>query len=139
MPIQEAMRTQTSEFDGALKIHMFPNSTGEILVRLENIADLFDQTPAETPYFNLKQYATQLYMLSNNGAAPASVTITERTLGNNQDWDEWLQERYQWKSEASGTGPSWPSDQGDELALQPQRIRLFKVVFKSSQEINMVQ
>ena len=57
MPIHEAMRTQTSEFDGALKIHMFPNSTGEILVRLENIADLFDQTPAETPYFNLKQYA----------------------------------------------------------------------------------
>jgi hypothetical protein len=41
-PIHEAMRTQTSEFDGALKIHMFPNSTGEILVRLENIADLFD-------------------------------------------------------------------------------------------------
>ena len=78
-------------------------------------------------------------MLSNNGAAPASVTITERTLGNNQDWDEWLQERYQWKSEASGTGPSWPSDQGDELALQPQRIRLFKVVFKSSQENNIVQ
>ena len=62
---------------------MFPQSQSKLLVRLENIADPFDGTPSQVPYFNLKQYATQLYQAANGGAAPADLTITERTLGNN--------------------------------------------------------
>lgn len=77
------MNTQTSNFDGDLKIHLFPESKSRVLVRLENIADPFDGTPSQVPYFNLKQYATQLYKAANDGAAPADLTITERTLGNN--------------------------------------------------------
>ena len=82
-PIQEAVQTQTSQFDGELKVHAFPQSKSQILVRLENIADLFDGAPAQVPYFNLKQHATQLYALANAGTQPTGVTITERTLGNN--------------------------------------------------------
>ena len=82
-PIQEAVQAQTSQFDGELKVHAFPQSKSQILVRLENIADLFDGAPAQVPYFNLKQYATQLYALANAGTQPTGVTITERTLGNN--------------------------------------------------------
>ena len=39
---------QIAEFDGDLKIHLFPQDTNQILVRLENLADLFDGTPSET-------------------------------------------------------------------------------------------
>ena len=72
-----------------MKIHLFPEAKNQIVVRLENIADLFDGEPASTPDFNLRTYANHLYALVNSGDDLADVTITERTLGNNQDFAEW--------------------------------------------------
>jgi hypothetical protein len=65
-----------------LKIHLFTEAKNQILIRIENIADLFDGTPAATPMFDINGYASQLYF-SINSAAPESVSIVERTLGNN--------------------------------------------------------
>ena len=70
-----------------LKIHMIPEDRNKVLIRLENIADLFDGTPSETPYFDLQTYVEELYSHSNDGQKPASVTITERSLGNNEDYE----------------------------------------------------
>lgn len=81
--LHEGMKTQTDAFTGDLKVHLFPEAKNQILVRLENLADLFDGTPESTPYFNLEAYASKLYALSNGGAKPTGVTLTERTLGNN--------------------------------------------------------
>ena len=50
-----------ADFDGDLKIHLFPQDRNQILVRLENMADLFDGTPASTPMFDLNQYALNLF------------------------------------------------------------------------------
>ena len=74
---------QIENFDGQLKIHLFPEAKNQILVRLENIADLFDGSPASTPFFDLKKYVVQLYAMTNGGEMPDGVTLTERTLGNN--------------------------------------------------------
>ena len=42
-----------SEFDGNLKIHLVPEAKDKILIRLENLADLFDGAPEATPMFNI--------------------------------------------------------------------------------------
>ena len=55
------------DFKGDLKIHTIPQERNKILIRLENIADLFDGTPSETPYFDLQTYAQELYSHSNDG------------------------------------------------------------------------
>ena len=136
-PIANAMRAQYDEFDGELKIHLFPEAKNQILVRLENVADLFDGAPKDTPYFNLTQYAEELYALANNGASPSHVTFTERTLGNNQDYAEMKKTRFRWTSHPvdGDKASEWPKDNGDSLALQPHRIRLFRVVFNSADQI----
>lgn len=83
------MSDDAQEFNGELKVHLFPLAKNQILMRLENMADLFDGTPEETPYFNIDQYARNLYKMANDGELPTDVTVTERTLGNNQDFSEW--------------------------------------------------
>ena len=60
-------QVNVADFDGDLKIHLFPQDRNAILVRLENMADLFDGTPEETPMFNLEQYCLDLYASVNQG------------------------------------------------------------------------
>jgi len=78
------------------------------LIRLENLADLFDtkpitdnwfekafhyfesaieSTPPVTPMFDLKKYALDLYAASNKDAN-VDVKIVERNLSDNQDYAE---------------------------------------------------
>ena len=136
-PLLKGLRDQTNSFDGELKVHLFPEAKNQILVRIENLADLFDGKPESTPYFNLGQYANQLYALANDGASPSNIKITERTLGNNQDFSEWKAQRFHWMSDPVATDPAyeWPEDIDDQsVALQPQRIRLFRVLFNSSSQ-----
>ena len=73
-----------TDFKGDLKLMQFPEERNQVLVRLENLSDLFDgPAPEETPTFDLQAYAVSLYKSANGGVEPASVTITERTLSNN--------------------------------------------------------
>lgn len=83
-----AMASQLTSFNGALKLLQFPEAKNQVLIRLENLSDLFDGTPVENPTFDLNGYATSLYKSANGGVAPASLTIQERTLGNNMDFAE---------------------------------------------------
>lgn len=103
-----------------LKLHMLPEERNQILVRLENLSDLFDGAPESTPFFHLQGYASNLYAKVNGGKAPTSIEITERTLSNNQDMVEWQKEKFHWKSEAGDSPVKYPADQGDDMiALQP--------------------
>ena len=128
-----AISNHLTEFNGDLKLLQFPEAKNQILIRLENLSDLFDSTPTETPTFDLASYATALYKIMNDGVAPASMTITERTLGNNQDFQEMKANKFKWMS-SDGTNPRlaqpYPQDRSDTyVALQPQRIRLFRVIY----------
>ena len=91
------------EFDGELKIHLLPQQRNKILIRLENIADLFDQSPQETPMFNIREYAEKLFKTNNPSAIIFDLKIIERTLSNNQDYHEWAKEKFIWPTES---GPS---------------------------------
>ena len=66
-----------------LKVHLFPEARNQILIRIENLSDLFDGTPEQTEYFQLEENAKELYSRANSGTQPSSVTISERTLSNN--------------------------------------------------------
>jgi len=52
-----------------------------MLIRLENLADLFDGTPGDTPMFNLKQYCLNLFAANYGGQV--QLDIKERTLSDN--------------------------------------------------------
>ena len=126
------------EFKGDLKLQQFPEARNQVLIRLENLSDLFDGTPEETPTFDLQAYALSLYSSANEGASPASVTITERTLSNNQDMKTMLDNKFKWKSADSANprlAQPYPEDpSATTVALQPQRIRLFRVQYTASSE-----
>ena len=69
------------DFDGDLKIHLIPVDRMKMLVRLENLADLFDGAPSQTPMFDLKQYVQNVF--SANNSSEVDIKITERTLTDN--------------------------------------------------------
>ena len=113
-----------------LKLHLLPEKRNQILIRLENMSDLFDGTPESTPYFDLQSYATNLYAKVNRGEASPSIDITERTLTNNQNMVEWQKEKFHWKSQGGDSPVKYPADKADGVvAMQPQRIRLFRVKY----------
>lgn len=102
-----------TDFKGDLKLQQFPEDRNQVLIRLENLSDLFDgPAPEETPTFDVQSYAVSLFK-SVNGADPASVTITERTLSNNQDMQTMLDNKFKWKSSDSANSrmaSAYPSD-----------------------------
>ena len=113
---------------------MFPeDEPGSILIRLANIADLFDSSPSATPYFDLEGYALALYKQANDieptGNGDTRVELTERTLSNSMDYDE--MKKTQWKTVTGDSDQARPLDLIDEgkVALEPQRIRLFRAEY----------
>lgn len=107
-------------FVGDLKVHMFPSAAkNTILVRLENIADLFDGAPSTTPMFDLQGYLEAFYSQMNLGKTATAVTITERTLGNSIDYSQ--MQRFPWKvREEEVIDYAKPVDQEDfKVALEP--------------------
>ena len=121
-------------FDGELKIHLFPQGKNDILIRLENLADLFDKTPESTPQFDLGTYATNLFAANSDaGMEAVGVTITERGLSNNQDYDDMVKSKHVWKTVDGPSKVTYPADEKPNsiVALQPQRIRLFRVQYST--------
>ena len=127
-----AMHSQLTQFDGDLKLLSFPEARNQVILRLENLADLFDGAPSATPMFDVHAYALALFKSANSGAAPANMEITERTLSNNQDFATMQANKFKWTSAdpaESRLAQDYPKDDGDSIALQPQRIRVFRVVY----------
>ena len=103
------------------------------------MSDLFDGHPTVVPYFRLHDYAREFYSRANQGGLPTSITITERTLSNNQNMKEWQKEKFHWRTEDPDSKVIYPDDRDDAIALQPQRIRLFRVIYGSEQPITFLQ
>ncbi len=73
-------------FDGELKLHLMPEGKNAILIRAENLYDLFDnndRTEEHTFTFELGTYAMNLYSVNNGGSTDVDMKITERSLSNN--------------------------------------------------------
>ena len=69
----ESPKSFSSVFDtntGALKLHMFPEARNEILIRLENVADLLDGSiEDQTIYFDIDKFAADFYSHVNGQPA----------------------------------------------------------------------
>ena len=110
------------------------------MIRTENLYDLFDvndRTEEHTFTFDLQTYAMNLYSASNKGDTNVDITITERALSNNQDYSEMVQAKFDWKTVAESSPVVYPADPDPNnavIALQPQRIRLFRVQYQAKQE-----
>lgn len=114
------------------KITIFPQAQNQLLIRLVNYADKFDTQAGETPYPNIRSIAVALYQLANPGAAAPKVDITETSLTGNQPYSTMQGKKIQWKGVDDGkiTPPVLPADKSqDEIALEAQRIRVFKVQY----------
>lgn len=113
---------------------------GKIMVRLENIADIFDMVnQMEHPQiktFNMKLFAKYFFIEANPGVKEVpEFTIKEVSLSGNQlvnVKDDYMN-KYRWLSEDNSKLPNVtkPADSGDftALALESQRIRTFEIEY----------
>ena len=85
--------------------------------------------------FDLRTYAENLFSSNNGASKNVDVKITERNLSNNQDYDEMLSAKYRWKTTEGTTSVKYPVDQVANaiVALQPQRIRVFRIEYTEPQ------
>lgn len=62
-------------------IRLLPVEKDVIIARVENLADLFDNKPVQTFYFNMQKFARDLYF-EINGVEPTLVFIQETELSS---------------------------------------------------------
>ena len=62
-----------------------------------------------------------------------SVHIRERTLTNNQDYEQMIENKFAWPTVSGPSKTTYPADEKIDsiVALQPQRIRLYAVHFQA--------
>ena len=79
--------------------------------------------------------ANGLYQVANGGKLPLKVDITETSLSGNQAYTTMQANKIQWKGvdDAKINPPDLPQDKSqEEIALEAQRIRVFKVMYTPS-------
>ena len=118
-----------------------PVMKGEIMVRLENLADMYDKG-AEIKKVDLVAIVNSMYTTANTPSAPtAAFEITEMSLTANMPLKELQSRKIQWKTvddEILTSGKKLDySDDFSSVTLEPQRIRVFKVVLQAQQEVSL--
>ncbi len=105
-----------------------------LLVRVENIADLFDYPAGTTldatvTYFDLSQLARNLYQYTNgNNAQVQAINIKEMQLTGITSESDTYKSKYQWVGVDDNvvTEPVLPKDKPfNVVALSAQRVRQF--------------
>lgn len=83
---------------------MIPYAKNQISLRIENLADRFDQqSQNSTQYFNLQEFVKKLYKDVNNGQDPLDFEIEETSLSGNMNIAEVRKRNTNiWKSKDDG-------------------------------------
>ena len=127
----------------SLKVVLIPEARFQILIRVENLEDIFDATPETYTTFDVHKYADYIYKNANDGWPAGSITIEERTLSNMQDMETMKSNKFKWNSEDDDNvhlKQPYPEDESaTNVTLQPQRIRLFRVTYTVSTEQEITQ
>ena len=123
-----------------VKVLPIPMAKNKALIRLENLADLFD-SDSKTVTYDLKGYLTEAWANANNGTAGLTdIEIVETSITGNQKLSEMNERRLKWKTVDDDKDTGYPkqvfSFDLDESAvtLEPQRIRVFMVEFKTASQ-----
>jgi len=113
-----------SDTAGVLKVVPFPLGRNEILIRVENMQDLFDGE-GDVIDFSISEYCMALMRQANQGidVDVSKLTIEERSLSNNQPYDEVVAKKFAWPTTESVSPVVYPEDSSNVVKLQPQRIR----------------
>ncbi len=110
-----------------------------MLIRLTNNADKFDGNQ-EIPYVNIAGIALLLYDYANPNSSAPLIDITEMSLSGNQAYSEMQEKKMQWNGvdDATIVEPTLPKDKSAQvIALEQQRIRVFKVHYTMSKSSNL--
>ena len=142
--VKSNLSSQLKQFgiQGLVKIVMMPINKNSILVRLENIADLYDAGSA-TQYVNLL-LITALFADQNKGAQ-CSFEFMEMSLSANMSLDELLKRKIHWKTVDDDSRPDLKKSKLDYsvnqsmISLEPQRIRVFEISVTSATSENFLQ
>lgn len=127
-----------SGFTSEMKLELFTLGRNSLLMRVENIADTFDNA-GEVSFqtVQLQTLVDGLYTLANGPEAVAATTITEMSLTGNQAYADMAANKVQWATvddEAVVRQARVPKDTAATIELQQQRIRVFKVDYSPNAE-----
>jgi len=110
-----------------MKFELYPMGANQILMRIENLADLFD---GELQYqqVNVHQLAKEIFMIANNNEFNVKMMISETTLTANQLYSDMAHNRLKWKT-VDDPAPALDEIDFDftRVKFQQQRIRTFKI------------
>jgi len=118
-----------------VKIFATPLGKGELYLRVENVADLYDKN-AKVEFVDLKRIVYHFWVANNAGLpfVGSDWEVTETSLTGNMAISELRGRKVQWKTEddtdsSKSSLPSldYKSGLGFSLQLGPQRLRAFKV------------
>lgn len=124
-------KVEAPGYGGLLEYQLFPESSTQILIRVENVADLFDGEEGSEQQFDIMLLAREIYQSSNPNVRNFDVSITERNLSNDRDYDEMRREKHAWRTVDGPINKQYGEDQVASaiVELQAQRIRLFRVSY----------
>ena len=116
------------------KLNIFAQNQNQLLLRFTNYADKFDLgANPTTPYIKVDQLVQTLYQLANpTSQTPPQVIISETSITGNQLYSQMAANKIQWlgRDDDFIVAPNLPADKSQyEIALEPQRIRVFKVQY----------
>ena len=106
------------------------------MMRLENIADIYNSnSQVKIQTVDLAKVINGLWSLANNSACEFSFTADETNLTGNQSYRTMEENKIKWLTvdDAFNAGDSTMEDTLSALQLQPQRIRVFKVVYTNGE------
>jgi hypothetical protein len=120
-------------FTSEMKLELFTLGRNNIMMRVENIGDIFN-TNGQVTYqtVDIDYLATSLFDLVNGYPISSEfVTIEETSLTGNQPYELMVKNKIKWVT-ADDVAPK-TTHQSEGVTLQQQRIRVFKVTYNVSE------
>lgn len=113
-------------FTAEMKLELFAMDQNKILMRVENLADIFDSNGAvQNTTIQLKNLCDGLYTMVNGATAAYTMSIEEMSMTANQSYQAMIDRKIQWTTVDGQQKMRAPSTNVDVIELQQQRIRVF--------------
>ena len=109
---------KSNGFTSEMKIELFSMARLSVLMRVENIADIFN-SELESQTVNLKQFAKDLFVMMNGDDIEVALEMTELSLSGNQPYDTMTANKIHWLTVDDGVdAPRAFVDSNDTIELQ---------------------
>lgn len=134
---------QMAGINETVKMVSLPLSLNTLVIRLENIADLYDKD-ASSVTIEFKELLTNMWHSANSDSnAQAEFDIQEMSLTANMNLEQMEARRIKWKTvddpkEEYEQSKVAKDDGFDLVKLEPQRIRTFMVKFKHQKSVEIL-